>query len=110
MRVISKRTLTEFWESDLKHAVARPSLEAWYAEAKIAEWRSPADIKAKYKNASILKNGRVVFNIKGNDYRLIVHIHYESQIIYICWIGTHRDYDDEDAETVHAPKANQVRK
>lgn len=100
MRVIAKSTLKKFWESERRHAVVQSPLEAWHAEAEAAAWQGPADVKAQYRNASILKNGRVVFNIKGNDYRLIVSINYKAQIIYICWVGTHKDYDDIDAETV----------
>lgn len=100
MRVISKRALREFWESERKHGVAKSPLEAWHAEAAAADWKGPADVKAKYRNASILKNGRVVFNIKGNDYRLIVSINYPARTIFICWVGTHEDYDEINAETV----------
>lgn len=100
MRVISKRTLREFWESERKHAVAKSSLEAWHTEAEAADWKDPAGVKAQYRSASILKNGRVVFNIKGNDYRLIVSINYQAHIIFICWVGTHKEYDKIDAETV----------
>lgn len=100
MNVVSKRTLKQFWESEPRHSVAKGPLEAWHAEASAAKWEGPADVKEKYRNASILKSGRVVFNIKGNDYRLIVSINYPAKRIFVCWIGTHKEYDEVDAETV----------
>ena len=75
-------------------------MEAWYAEARHAEWVTPADVKAKYGNASILKEGRVVFNICGNEYRLVVWINYEFFTVYIRFIGTHAEYDDINAQTI----------
>lgn len=84
----------------MRHADAKAPLEAWYSEAKAAKWRNPQDIKAQYRNASILKNGRVVFNISGNKYRLIAAIRYDLQIVFIRFIGTHRQYDQIDAETI----------
>ncbi len=75
-------------------------MEAWYAEARHAEWATPADVKAKYGNASILKEGRVVFNICGNEYRLVVWINYEFFTVYIRLIGTHAEYDDINAQTI----------
>jgi mRNA interferase HigB len=101
MHVVAKSTLKSFWESSPEHRrAAKKPLEAWHAEAEKATWRTSADIKRQYRSASVLKNGRVVFNIKGNDYRLVVKVHYESQRVYICWVGTHDDYDKIDAETV----------
>lgn len=100
MRVIAKSTLVRFWESEPKHLVAKSSLEAWHAEVLKATWSDPHQIKEQYKNASILKNGRVVFNIKGNDYRLITEINYDHGIVYIRWVGTHKEYDKLNAETV----------
>lgn len=100
MRVLSKKTLREFWESERKHAVSQGPLEAWHQEASAASWQHPNDLKATYKNASVLKGGRVVFNIKGNDYRLVVEINYAAQIVFVRWVGTHEDYDEIDAETV----------
>lgn len=75
-------------------------MEAWYAEARHAEWATPADVKAKYGNASILKEGRVVFSICGNEYRLVVWINYEFFTVYIRLIGTHAEYDDINAQTI----------
>ena len=100
MRVIAKRVLILFWESNLNYQDARAPLEAWYQEAKQAKWSSPADVKAKYRNASILKGGRVIFNIAGNKYRLVVKINFDTQIIYIRFIGTHKQYDTIDPETL----------
>lgn len=97
MRVIALRTLRDYWE---RHPDSRPSIEAWYVDAKHADWKSPAEIKAIYRNASILGDNRVVFNLKGNDYRLVVRIAYGFGIVYIRFIGTHREYDQIDAETI----------
>ena len=79
--------------------VAEP-LRAWYAEAAKATWWQPAGIKAQYRNASVLKNRRVVFNIKGNDFRLVVAISYKLQIVYVKFVGTHKAYDAIDPQTV----------
>jgi mRNA interferase HigB len=91
------RTLKEFGQ---RYADSEGPLKAWYEEAKERKWKSPADIKATYKNASILKDNRVVFNIKGNDYRLIVKVHYNTGVVYIRFVGTHSEYDTVDADTV----------
>jgi len=97
MRVLSRSTLRTFWEL---HPDAEEALKAWYYEASHATWRSPADIKALYRNASIIANNRVVFNIKGNNYRLIAAIRYDSGIVFIRFIGTHAEYDKVDAATI----------
>lgn len=97
MRIISKKTLRDFWE---REPGAKTALEAWHAEAKVAEWTSPVDVKARYSTASILKDGRVVFNIGGNKYRLVVWINYSFFTIYIRFVGTHRQYDEIDAQTI----------
>ena len=97
MRVIAKKALRDFWHA---HPDAEQQLRAWYAEAKSATWRMPADVKAKYRSASILRGGRVVFNICGNKYRLIVEINYAFHVVYIRFVGTHKDYDNIDAEVV----------
>ena len=97
MRVIALRTLREFWTS---HADAEEALRAWHADARRAHWRSPADIRANYANASILANNRVVFNIRGNTYRLIVAVNYPLEIVYIRFVGTHAEYDRIDAATI----------
>ena len=97
MRVIARKVLRLFWD---KYPDAEQPLKAWYAEAKKASWQTPSDIKALYRSASILKNNRVVFNIGGNKYRLIVKINYPFQIAYIRFLGTHEEYDEIDAETI----------
>lgn len=97
MRVIAVSVLRTFW---VKHPSAREPLSAWVAVVAQARWSQPADVKAQYQNASILKNRRVVFNIKGNDYRLVVAIAYSLGIVYVKFIGTHKQYDAINAETV----------
>ena len=97
MRVIALKTLRAFWD---KHPASRQALQAWYHDVKHSDWRTPADIKAVYRNASIVGNRRVVFNIKGNQYRLVVAIQYQFGIVYIRFVGTHQEYDKIDAATV----------
>lgn len=97
MRIISRKTLKEFWE---KYPDSEEHIKAWYQIASDAEWATPQDIKEQYRNASILKDGRVVFNIKGNTYRLVVWINYEFYTIYIRFVGTHAEYDETDVQTV----------
>jgi mRNA interferase HigB len=97
MRIIAKKTLRDFWE---RHPDAEDALQAWYHDAKQATWNSPQDIRRVYATASILANNRVVFNIRGNHYRLIVAINYAVGIVYIRFIGTHREYDQIDAATI----------
>lgn len=99
MRVIAVATLRAFWES---HPDAEQGLKAWHQEATNAAWTQPADIKAQFRNASVLKNRRVVFNIKGNDYRLVVAVAYKLQIVYVKFVGTHAEYDAIDAQTIEA--------
>ena len=97
MRVIAKGTLREFWA---KHADCEQTLKAWYQETNKNAWNSPNDIKAEYPSASVLANNRIVFNIKGNKYRLIVKINYKYQMVWIRFIGTHAEYDKIDAENI----------
>jgi len=97
MRIIALGTLRDFWG---KHADAAEPLAAWYAIASRSVWRSPVDVKSAYRNASFLTGNRVVFNIKGNNYRLVVAMHYNRQIAYIRFVGTHRQYDQIDATKV----------
>jgi mRNA interferase HigB len=94
MRIISKRTLVEFYS---KYPEAKSALEIWHSNAKNALWNTPSDIKSEYASASFLKDNRVVFNIKGNDYRLVVHIDYKRGILRVKFIGTHKEYDKIDA-------------
>ena len=94
MRVIARRTLRDFHD---QHADSKAALEAWYHEAAAAIWKAPQEIKTRYPSADILPGNRVVFNIKGNTYRLIVKIHYNTGIVFIRFIGTHAEYDKIDA-------------
>ncbi|MBF0621186.1 MAG: type II toxin-antitoxin system HigB family toxin [Magnetococcales bacterium] len=100
MRIIAKRTLREFWESSPTFCDSKGQLEAWHSFVLKANWATPSDIKAEFRNASFLKGNRVVFNIAGNKYRLIVKINYQYRIVYIRFIGTHAQYDQIDAEAV----------
>ena len=97
MRIIAVGTLREFWKS---HADAEQPLNSWYKEAIDTRWLEPNDIKQRYPSADILPDNRVVFNIKGNTYRLIVKIHYNTGIVYIRFVGTHAAYDKINAETI----------
>lgn len=97
MRVISKEKLKIFWEA---HPDVKASLEAWYKEAEHACWNSPEEIKRRYPSSDPITGNRMVFNIKGNSYRLVVKIHYNTGIIYIRFIGTHAQYDRIDVEKV----------
>ncbi|MCL5801106.1 MAG: type II toxin-antitoxin system HigB family toxin [Gammaproteobacteria bacterium] len=97
MRIIALSRLREFWE---KHPQAEIPLRSWYADASRAHWKSPVDIKAAYRNASFLADNRVVFNIKGNDYRLVVAVHYNRGLMFIRFVGTHQHYARIDASTI----------
>ncbi len=99
MRIIAFRTIREFFEKP-EYSDSEVSLRAWYHDAKTAGWKNSNELKKYYKNASIVGDGRVVFNIKGNDYRLVVAIDYEFQVIFIRFIGTHKQYDKIDAKTI----------
>lgn len=98
MRVIARKYLVKFWEG---HRNAEQPLRAWYDEAINAQWTTPQVIKNSYRNASFIGNNRVVFNIKGNDYRLIVAVAYQYGAVYIKFIGTHAAYDGINAKTVN---------
>jgi mRNA interferase HigB len=97
MRIMTRRTLREFWE---RHADAQEPLRAWMMDAERATWKSPEDIKRVYANASILPGNRVIFNIKGNAYRLIGHVNYPTGFVNIRFVGTHAEYDKINAETI----------
>ncbi len=97
MRVIAKKILRDFW---FKHPDCEQQLKAWYQEANVSVWRRPKDIKKEYPSASILEGDRVVFNIKGNHYRLIVKINYSYGMVWIRFIGTHAQYDKIDATKI----------
>jgi mRNA interferase HigB len=97
MRIIAKKTLRDFWQH---HADAEGLLLAWYREVEKEDWDTLAKLKEKYGNASIVKGSRAVFNIKGNDYRVVVKINYQYRVMYVRFVGTHREYDKIDAEEV----------
>jgi mRNA interferase HigB len=97
MRVIAKKALREFWE---RHPDAEEPLLAWYREVEQEDWDTPAKVKEKYRSASIVGDNRVIFNIKGNDYRLVVRINYPYRVVYIRFVGTHAEYDRIDGEEV----------
>lgn len=97
MRVIAKNILREFWQ---KHPDCEQQLKSWFQEASKAKWKNTKDIKKEYSTASFLVGNRVVFNIKGNQYRLIVKINYDYQMVWIRFIGTHSEYDKIDATKI----------
>jgi len=97
MRIIAKRTLRTYWESEPR---AEQPLKAWYSIAKKADWSSPADVKATFGNASIVGNDRVVFNVGGNRFRLILRFDYEHRIGFVRFVGTHAEYNAVDASSV----------
>jgi mRNA interferase HigB len=96
-RIFSKSTLRNFWE---KHADSEQYLKTWHDTAMNAKWKNPGDVKKTYASASILKQGRIVFNIKGNKYRLVVRVNFEKQWLFIRFIGTHEEYNKVDAENI----------
>lgn len=100
MRIIALSTLKKFWEQSPAYTDAAEPVRAWYRHALRADWASPADVKQDFGNASILKDGRVVFNIAGNKYRLVVWINYAYRVVYIRFIGTHAQYDQIDAQVI----------
>jgi len=100
VRVIARSTLKKFWERP-GHGDAKGALASWHDEALKAQWSSPHDIKARYANASICGNNRVVFNIAGNKYRLVVEMQYRAGIAWVKFVGTHAQYDQIDVETVN---------
>lgn len=97
MRVISRAKLKQFWEL---YPDAEDALEMWHRDTTISSWDSPSAIKEKYRNASILKGGRVVFNICGNKYRLVVKVAYKKHLVFVRFVGTHKEYDRINAEEV----------
>lgn len=96
-RIFAKRTLREFWED---HADAEQYLKTWYDTAKASHWKTPNDVKSTFAHASILKNQRIVFNIKGNTYRLVAKFNFEKQWLFIRFIGTHDEYNRIDANNI----------
>ena len=103
MRIIARRTLREFVQSRAGHKdqpALKAALEAWFDEVRKARWSSTAEVRQRYASASIVSSERIVFNIKGNDYRLVVSVDFEKGIVWIKWLGTHRDYDRLDVKEV----------
>ncbi len=96
-RIFAKGTLREFWS---RHPYSEQYLKTWYNTAMNADWKKPEDVKRSYANASILKDSRVVFNIRGNSYRMVVKFNYMHQLAFIRFIGTHSEYDKIDANTI----------
>jgi mRNA interferase HigB len=99
MRIISRKALRRFWEKR-EYADAEQPLKAWFREASIADWASPSAIKVMYRSASVIGNNRVVFNIAGNKYRLVVKVNYPYRVLYIRFVGTHRQYDEIDVTEI----------
>ena len=100
MRIIALSALQAFWSSSSAYADSVEPGMAWYREALKADWASPSEVKAKFSSASILKDGRLVFNIAANKYRLVVWINYPYRVVYIRFVGTHKQYDEIDAQTI----------
>ena len=100
MRIIKEKTLTEYCKLR-KYKQAKESVSAWIYETRFSSWNNANELKAKYGNASIISSKRVVFNIKGSDYRLIVDVEYKLKLVFIVWFGTHTDYDKINAKTVN---------
>jgi mRNA interferase HigB len=97
MRIIAKRTLKDFWESNPD---SENSLLEWHDVVADVVWRTPNEVKSTFSNASIIDKNRVIFNIKGNDYRLITHVDYAFALVFILWVGTHTAYDKIDARKI----------
>ncbi len=100
MRIIAISTLKAFWNSYPAYRDAQEPLLAWHRFALRADWASPTDIKADFRNASTLQDGRVIFNIAGNKYRLVVWINYPYRVVYIRFVGTHAQYDAIAPQTI----------
>ena len=97
MRIVALGTLRDFWK---KHPDADIPLRSLYALASRSDWRRPGDVKAAYRNASVVAHNRIVFNVKGNDYRLVAAVHYNRGMMFIRFVGTHREYDKIDAGNI----------
>ena len=97
MRIVSKKTLKDFYEQP-KYSDSKSALEAWHKEVLKLEWNNPNEIKEMYRNASIIGNTKVVFNIAGNKYRLIVAVNYHAKIVFVKFVGTHKQYDTINIE------------
>ncbi|WP_028298943.1 type II toxin-antitoxin system HigB family toxin [Olivibacter sitiensis] len=103
MRIIAVKTLKNYWE---KFPQVEQALLSWYEETSTTDWANPNELKAQYRNASVLTDKRVIFNIHGNAYRLIVDIEYRLKIVFIVWFGTHKEYDKIDAKQVSYVKTD----
>ena len=97
MRIIARRTLRDFWK---RHPAAAGPLKSWYREASLASWENPADIKRLYQHTSFVGDNRVIFNIGGNKFRLVVHANYAYKVLCIRFVGTHAEYDGINPETI----------
>ena len=106
MRIIAVNTIREYW---LKYPNTEQSLKAWLQEVEYSEWKTPQALKAKYRSASIISGKRVIFNINGNKFRLIVDIEYRLKIVFVVWFGSHSEYDLIDSKTIKYVKANKDR-
>lgn len=107
MRVIARSTLNDFVKNKVdrkQQKIVKDHLDAWFAEAEKASWENSASLKQQYRTASVISAERVVFNIKGNDYRLVVSINYHYQVLFIIWLGTHQEYDKIDLVKVKYDK------
>lgn len=104
MRVIARNTLIRFWR---RYPESGQPLKSWFNEAQKASWKSPNELKIQFRNASVISKKRIVFNIKGNDYRLVADIEYKLGILFIVWIGTHKEYDKINIRTLRYVKAYQ---
>lgn len=114
MRIFARSTLTRFIDELDGHKdqrAVKAALDSWFQEARQAQWKNSSDLKARYANASIVGADRVVFNIKGNAYRLVISVNYERGAIFIKWLGTHKEYDKIDVRTVqYVPETDQNRR
>ena len=99
MRIIARKTLADHWSKPGREDSQQP-LRAWFDEVQDADWSKPSDLKAQFLNASILKDGRAVFNVAGNKYRLVAWINYPYRVVYVRFVGTHGEYDAIDAQEV----------
>jgi mRNA interferase HigB len=113
VRIIARSTLTRFLECLNGHKdyrAVKAALDSWYREARQADWKNSSEVKSSYAHASIVGADRVVFNIKGNAYRLVVAVDYRRRIVFIKWLGSHKDYDAIDVRTIkYGTEANQDR-
>lgn len=103
MRIISRNTLIQYWD---KYPDIEQQLKSWFDEVRISSWMSPNELKRQYRNASIISDKRVVFNIKGNFYRLVVDVEYRLGIVFIVWLGTHKEYDNINVKELKYVKTN----